>query len=162
MALLNNVVNNSNTGFIKAVISDLEEIGVSNNFLIVSPDAGAYKKIFKLCTELKYAREIVLCNKIRDVSTGAIIKTTCDIENFNGEDLVIVDDICDGGGTFILLANELRKRNCGKIILVVSHGIFSKGLEALEGVDFIYSTDSFKNIEDTDKFRQISLYYLGM
>ena len=149
-------------------------IGVSNHFLvtmslldkqdftIVSPDAGAYKKIFKLCQELKYEDAICLCNKTRDVSNGNITGVTCDTTDFNGKDLYIIDDICDGGGTFVLLANELRKRNCGKINLIVTHGIFSKGIEALEGIDHIYTTDSFKDYEPNEKltvFRIKNYYY---
>lgn len=138
LALINNSYAITNHKFVRECLLE------KSNYLIVSPDAGAYKKIFKLCQYLQYKEQIVLCNKLRDVSTGNIIETTCDTSDFHGKDLYIIDDICDGGGTFILLAKELRKRNAGKINLIVSHGIFSKG-NALDGIDNIYTTDSFKN-----------------
>jgi len=62
---------------------------------------------------------------------------------------LIVDDICDGGGTFLGLAKELKSKNAGKLYLAISHGIFSKGFESL-AKDFqkIFTTDSFKTIEN--------------
>jgi ribose-phosphate pyrophosphokinase len=151
LALINNSTSISNHFFVNAVLND------KKNYLIVSPDAGAYKKIFKLCQSLGYKKEIVLCNKTRNVSNGNITSVTCAVDDFKGSDLYIVDDICDGGGTFVLLAEELKKRNCGKINLIVSHGIFSKGIEALQGIDHIYTTNSFQDLESTEKLTQIKL-----
>ncbi len=90
------------------------------------------------------------------MATGQILSTTCDTEDFEGRDLYIVDDICDGGGTFVLLADELRKRNCGKINLIVSHAILSKGMEALPNIDHVYTTDSFQDLSHP-KLTQIKL-----
>jgi hypothetical protein len=59
-----------------------------------------------------------------------------------------VDDICDGGGTFNLLAEawkrKLRIDQHSKLELFVSHGIFSKGLDAIDPViEHITTTDSW-------------------
>lgn len=148
LALINNSEAYSNHNFVKRVL-----LGKSH-YYIVSPDAGAYKKIFKLCQSINYTDRIALCNKTRNVATGEILSITCDVEDFMRKDVYIVDDICDGGFTFILLANELRDRNCGKINLVVSHGIFSKGYD-LKNIDHIYTTDSFKDIPTTNNLTQI-------
>lgn len=116
------------------------------DYLLVSPDAGALKKIYKLAEVLTYHEPIVLCNKVRDVSNGKIKKITVDQDDLGGRDCIIVDDICDGGATFIGVAQELKARNAGKILLVVSHGIFSHGEEELaKWIDHIYTTDSVKN-----------------
>lgn len=150
-ALLNNSDAITNHSFVEEVLRG------KTGYLIVSPDAGAYKKIFKVCQHLNYKDEIVLCNKTRNVESGEIISVTCAIHDFQGLDLYIIDDICDGGGTFILLAEELKKRNCGKVNLIVSHGIFSKGVDALTNIDHIYTTDSFKDLEPSNKLTQIKL-----
>jgi ribose-phosphate pyrophosphokinase len=141
LALINNVEAIDNHSFAKRVLKDKQD------YFICSPDAGAYKKIFKLCQSLNYQNEIILCNKVRDVTNGNIKSITIDIGDLKSKDVYIVDDICDGGGTFLGIAQELKKRNCGKINLIVSHGIFSKGEEILKK-DFhkIYTTDSFKDI----------------
>ena len=110
-------------------------------FTLVSPDAGADKKIMKLAkaTSLK----VVHAYKTRDVATGAITATRVHLEE--GEtisgDYLIVDDICDGGRTFTELAKVLKAMGAGKVGLFVSHGIFSKGLSPLEDIDYIFSTN---------------------
>jgi ribose-phosphate pyrophosphokinase len=69
---------------------------------------------------------------------------------------VIVDDICDGGRTFIEVAKAIRKNRPtpiyqDKIFLVVSHGIFSNGLyELSKWVDGVWSTNSFSDIKADD------------
>ena len=123
---------------------------------IVSPDAGANKKISKLAIYLN-AESIVKCDKTRDVSTGAISGFEVYTDDLEGRDAVIVDDICDGGGTFLGLAKELKKKNAGNLHLVVSHGIFSKGLkELLEVFSSIYTTDSIKDISEVDENKLMS------
>lgn len=98
---------------------------------IVSPDAGAYKKTQKVA-EL-FGVPVIPCLKTRDTKNG---KLSDPIVVTNGiadvKRMLIVDDICDGGYTFIQLAKELKKLYPQvEIDLYVSHGIFSKGTEVL-------------------------------
>ena len=62
---------------------------------------------------------------------------------------IIVDDICDGGRTFIELAKAIHgSRPTAEVYLVVTHGIFSNGLyELSKEITKIYSTNSVKEIE---------------
>ena len=109
-----------------------------DNFELVSPDGGALKKIFKLGTQMNL--KVHCADKIRDTATGDIIRTDISVQDFGGANLMIVDDICDGGRTFIELAKVLRDRNAGRIELFVTHGIFSKGLKELnEHFDCIHA-----------------------
>lgn len=151
-ALLNNCTVISNHNFIKQVIADIGE-----EVFLISPDGGALKKIYKL-THALGGVEVVECSKSRDVKTGHISDFKVYAEDLQGKTCLIVDDICDGGGTFIGLAKELKNKNAGKLYLAVSHGIFSKGLDELsQYFDKIYSTNSFKSIENTKHFLQFSL-----
>jgi ribose-phosphate pyrophosphokinase len=107
---------------------------MDNDFTLVAPDIGAAKKVFFLAQRLNH-REFVQGLKIRDIPTGEIIK--CDIQRgvpIEGKNLLIADDICDGGDSFIYLAKKLKEEGAGKVGLYISHGIFSKGLGPLEGV----------------------------
>jgi len=73
---------------------------------------------------------------------------------------LIVDDICDGGGTFLGLGEELKKKNAGPLFLAISHGIFSKGFDELVKVyEQIFTTDSFRTIDD-ERINQIKLNQL--
>lgn len=116
-------------------------------FHLVSPDGGALKKIFKLGKRLGV--EVHCAEKVRDTLTGEIIKTNITVLDFEGKNLMIVDDICDGGRTFIELAKVLKERNVGKVELYVTHGIFSKGVDVLSTyIDKIHSFNVWENNVD--------------
>lgn len=119
--------------------------------VLVAPDAGAIKKISEVAKAL-HISEIVRADKMRDPGTGKITGTKVYSEHIGDKDFLIVDDICDGGYTFLELAKVLRPLTNGKIILYVSHGIFSKGLEIFRGViDEIYATNTFFKHQGMDK-----------
>ena len=139
-ALLNNCTVIPNYHFIEEVI---QKIG--NEVLLISPDGGALKKIYKV-SEYLGGVEVVECSKSRDVKTGKLSGFKVYSDNLDGKDCLIVDDICDGGGTFIGLAEELKSKNVGNLYLAVSHGIFNKGFESLSVFQKIFTTNSFKDI----------------
>nr|WP_294786236.1 ribose-phosphate diphosphokinase [uncultured Flavobacterium sp.] len=140
-ALLNNSTVIPNYTFIKEVLNRIGE-----NVKLISPDGGALKKIYKV-SEFLGGVEVVECSKSRDVKTGRLSGFKVYEDDLNGMDCLIVDDICDGGGTFVGLAEELKKKNAGKLYLAVSHGIFNKGFEVLDCFDGIFTTNSFKDFE---------------
>jgi len=150
LALINHSQNESNHMFVNQILKD------KINYKLVCPDAGAYKKIFKLAQVLEYKDTIVMCNKIRNLSTGKIVSTQVINDNpITGGDYFIVDDICDGGATFIAIAEELHKTDeDAKVNLIVTHGIFSKGYKNLlfNGINHLYTTDSIEQ-KDTDPFQ---------
>lgn len=103
---------------------------------LCSPDAGAAKKL------KKYGAKVdVVGRKVRDPLTGEITGTEIKGSVYD-KHVVILDDICDGGRTFIELAKVLRKEGASKITLVVTHGIFSKGMDVFEDIDHVYCTNS--------------------
>jgi ribose-phosphate pyrophosphokinase len=138
-ALVNNCEVISNHTFIREVLKRLK-----NTVKLISPDGGALKKIYKL-SEFLGGIDVVECSKSRDVKTGSLSGFKVYDDDLQGSDCLIVDDICDGGGTFIGLAAELKKKNTGKLYLAVSHGIFNKGFEDLKCFDGIFTTDSFRD-----------------
>ncbi len=86
---------------------------------------------------------IVECTKERDSASGRLFKPeVLQPELVKGKRCLIVDDICDGGATFVALARRLREAGAIEVSLFVTHGIFSKGKD-LEGIDNIYTTGSF-------------------
>ncbi|MBC6109913.1 ribose-phosphate diphosphokinase [Pedobacter fastidiosus] len=141
-ALLNNCITISNHEFIKQVIAK-----IGNEVQLISPDGGALKKIYKV-SEFLGGAEVVECSKSRDVKTGKLSGFKVYADDLNRSDCLIVDDICDGGGTFIGLAEELNNKNAGKLYLAISHGIFSKGFDELSKYfEQIFTTDSIKEVE---------------
>lgn len=97
--------------------------------LLIGPDEGSREKLKDFTGyTVNYA------SKVRDVQTGRVVSTGIDCGDLTGIRCVIVDDIADGGGTFIPLANALRAKGCTEVELYVTHGIFAKGLEPFRGL----------------------------
>lgn len=150
-ALIENCTVINNHRFIKMVLQE-----IPSDTILISPDAGASKKIFKLATSLQI-KDVLECGKKRDVVTGSLSGFSVPIENIEQRPCLIVDDICDGGGTFLGLGNELKKKNAGDLFLAVSHGIFSKGFEELSDIyKQIFTTDSIRTINN-NSVNQINL-----
>lgn len=126
------------------ILSDasLTKLLRSQNTVLVCPDKGAVSR----CTQIKETLgvdQMVLCEKKRDPATGKIYKTEVLVDDLTDKCAVVTDDICDGGLTFIKIAEQLREKNVSKVVLFVTHGIFSKGLEVFDGlVDEIITTNS--------------------
>jgi ribose-phosphate pyrophosphokinase len=146
VSLIKNCVNFSN---FKYVEDSLQDIG--KQLYLISPDLGADKKSEKLFDHLTQFDGIIKCGKKRNPDTGALSGFQVFCDDLEGKDCIIVDDICDGGGTFLGIAGELKKKNAGDIYLFVSHGIFSKGFTDLFNTfKKIYTTNSVRDIIDPE------------
>lgn len=111
-----------------------------NNAVLVAPDGGAAKKTETLSLSLDGV-PVVYGHKNRDTKTGEIIGVSItNPELIRDRYLVVVDDICDGGRTFVELGKELQKHEPKHMTLFVTHGIFSKGLSVFDGIyDAVYA-----------------------
>lgn len=155
-ACLNNFVKHSNLYLVRQALTDIDNKNDAQaRVCLVSPDAGAYKKIFDVARQYGISN-IATATKVRDLKTGQILRT--EVPNLpvstTGEELkyIIVDDICDGGRTFIELAKAIKEqRPNAKIYLIVTHGIFSAGYKQLgEYFEQIYTTNSYKEVEEIE------------
>ena len=112
---------------------------VSRYDTVIFPDAGAATRY-----DIVHPN-IVIGDKVRDPQSGWITHYA-----LNGEphgNCIVVDDLCDGGLTFKLLAKSIIPDNFDRRVerldLSVTHGIFSKGLsELFDWYDYIFTTDS--------------------
>jgi ribose-phosphate pyrophosphokinase len=145
----------SNHQFVKDALDEYFKTNDKNNFCIVSPDAGALKKIHRLAQDLSI-ENVVECMKERDLKTGVLTSFKTTTESLKGLTCFIIDDICDGGGTFAGTAKMLKEKGAKKVVLLVSHGIFSKGI-SIAGIDNIFTTDSYREVPDVNCF-QVSNY----
>ena len=104
------------------------------DWVLIAPDAGAEKKVRELAKRLStenHRVELACARKVRNTLTGQIISSELQAD-VQGKRLIIIDDICDGGQTFIELAKVLQAQGAKEIQLYVSHGIFSQGLGVLK------------------------------
>ncbi len=152
-ALLNNCIIREPATILSSstLIRDLMDGKVT----LVAPDAGATKKVEKVAQHFG-GLEVIQGFKKRDLATGALSGFGY-IGDVVGKDLLIVDDICDGGGTFLGLATKLYDGGAKSIELYVSHGIFSKGIDCLLDTCFerIYTTNSFDHGNTGDRLEII-------
>lgn len=133
----------------------IDKIGLCNldfitDLALVAPDAGASKRVEKAAKSLSIPN-IVQCTKERDPISGKLSGfKVFPIKNLNPKALLIVDDICDGGGTFLGVADELRKHYPNaSLYLWTSHGIYSKGIkELLTRFKVIGCSDSVLNLHN--------------
>lgn len=113
---------------------------------IIAPDKGAKHRARQFADAMD--KPIYFGSKVRDVSTGALAGFEVDSLPFGH--YLVVDDICDGGGTFIGLGEKIREQG-SFADLFVTHGIFSKGTDALNEIyKTIYTTDSRQIHERND------------
>lgn len=104
------------------------------------PDKGAVKKYSELPI-YKY-HSFIYGEKVRDQLTGNITSYKV-IGDPAGKNVLIVDDICDGGMTFKLLATDLLAAGATEVNLFVTHGIFSRGVRTLKesGIKRVFTKD---------------------
>jgi ribose-phosphate pyrophosphokinase len=129
---------------------------------IIAPDEGARSRAVHFRDRFYPGATLELATKRRDPQTGALSNYQLPPLTRAGR-YIIVDDICDGGGTFNLLAEAFTRRTAeiaGACVLdlFVSHGIFSKGLEAIAPViGSITTTDSWCRLSDDSRLRVLPL-----
>jgi ribose-phosphate pyrophosphokinase len=107
---------------------------------VIAPDAGASERARAVADDLRV--DMVQCQKSRDASGSPTvwIPPTPDL---TGKRVMIVDDIIDGGRTFVDLAQKLKTIGAASVILRATHSIFSNGIAVFDQhIDRIITTDS--------------------
>lgn len=107
----------------------LRQPAFARGVTLLAPDAGARKRVQQLAKKLE-VEHVAFADKVRDTKTGRISGTSVssDLPNLP---ILVVDDICDGGRTFVELGKALAEVSSQPRYLYVTHGIFSKGFEEL-------------------------------
>lgn len=111
------------------------------------PDNGAFTRY----ASNMLMRPYIVCSKVRDVETGKITSFSIDkvCEYKEGSEIIVVDDLCDGGGTFVGIAVKLRELKPSKLILAVTHAVQKEGIERVSGFyDKVIITNSYKDWDD--------------
>ena len=120
--------------------------------ILLSPDKGAEEKGL-LCS--KGTRIPVTQGfKVRDPNTGKL--SGFGLVNgglLTDKKVLMIDDLCDNGGTFLGLLKEVQVFKPKQVDLLVTHGIFGKGVEVLEEGGF-HSVDAInyfsEDLESSD------------
>lgn len=129
----------------------------SKNWLFCYPDEGSAKR---------YSSQIngdyVFGVKRRDWQTGKIESLELiGAEKVAGRDVLIIDDICSRGGTFIRAAEALKEAGANKVYLYVTHceqNIFNGDILTSDLIEHVYTTNSLPRSEH-EKISVIELVY---
>lgn len=119
-----------NTQFITEVLSDIFDKSdwetaeeMTENLILMSSDAGGFKPLMSLCNNIGWRGETFSASKARswDEEEGTKFVQQVDRQDFGGKDILIIDDLSIGGGTFKGLSKLLKGKNVGRIMLATSH-----------------------------------------
>ncbi len=116
---------------------------------VVIPDEGAQVRAGQVASLL--GLPTFQAYKHRDFATGKLSGFSCDPLPAEG-DVLVVDDICDGGGTFMGLAAAIPERH-GDLHLWVTHGVFSgRAVTLLDHYKTVFTTDSHPGCHNLDAY----------
>jgi len=129
---------------IRHEVQDPDQDTHANNIYqgVIAPDKGAHGRA-AAAARVMGNLPVYTGGKTRDFNSGKITGFHMEDELPDEGRFLIVDDICDGGGTFLALA-EATGLPKDRLDLWVTHGIFSKGFKDLRRhFGTIHTTDSY-------------------
>jgi ribose-phosphate pyrophosphokinase len=149
--------NASIQGFFDSPVDDLRgqyvlatHVDHSEKYVVVSPDHGGVVRaniLAKLISGKTGDPEIAIIDKTRTGPNQSKIRGI--LGNVKNRNCLIVDDMIDTGGTIIQAAEALKKEGAKKVVIMATHGLFSKGFDAFEkssAIDRVYITDSLEHV----------------
>lgn len=151
-ACLDFFIKKNNFDLVEFALKEISKDGLP--ICVVSPDAGALKKIYEV-VEAFQIPHLIVAHKHRDIKTGRITHTEVPgIDPHEKRNYLIIDDICDGGRTFTSIGEVFKLvKPSANLFLCVSHGIFSAGFQELSKYfTTIFTTDSIQEVTYSDGY----------
>lgn len=120
-------------------------VDLSKYTLVIYPDASARERFSSIHpSDLPY----IVCSKHRDQASGTIVQHIVPEFDYSKHRVLVADDICDGGRTFISLAEKVigEESPPESLDLYVTHGLLTNGAtEKLRSAGYgqIFTTNSY-------------------
>lgn len=130
-------------------------------FTVVSPDHGGAVRARVLAELIADSVEIAIVDKRRTGPNKAEVMGI--LGNVKDDNVIIVDDMIDTGGTIIKAAETLKKNGAKRVTIAATHGIFSKGFEQFENstaIDEVIITDSIPTVYEFEKYKKLCIISL--
>jgi len=122
--------------FIKGLLNHVDDLHIDNDhFMIISPDEGSMDRAIYLANilgvdmgmfykRLDYSRYV---NGRHPIAAYEFLGPS-----LSGKDLILIDDMISSGDTCLKIASLLKERNCGRIFICSTFGIFTDGFEKFD------------------------------
>lgn len=126
------------------------------NLVFAAPDVGATKRARMYAKY--FGVEMVICDKSRKRANE--IESMTLIGDVQGKDVVIIDDLCDTGGTLVNAAKLMKDSGCNTVRAFCTHPVFSgKAYENIENsvMEEMVVTDSIPLKKQSSKLKVISV-----
>lgn len=125
------------------------------NLTFAAPDVGATNRIREIASY--FEAEMVICDKHRkranEISSMVVIGDVMD------KDIVIIDDICDTGGTLAKSAALLKEKGARTVRALITHPVLSgKAYENIENsvLEELVVCDTIPLKKETSKIKDIT------
>lgn len=100
------------------------------NTIVVSPDHGGANRARQLAEIL--GTTIAIVDKRRPRPN--VVEVQSVIGDVSGKDCIVIDDICDTGGSLCAACDILKNHGAKDVYVALAHGVFSKdAIERIEG-----------------------------
>lgn len=103
------------------VVVDYFKANPIENLIVVAPDTGGAERARAYAKRLDSG--LALCDKRRERANEADVMNV--VGDVDGKNCLIIDDMCDTGGTICKVAEALRKAGAEEIYAFFTHGVLS-------------------------------------
>ncbi|MEO0881634.1 MAG: ribose-phosphate pyrophosphokinase [Pseudomonadota bacterium] len=115
------------------ILKDIRERYNGDELIVVSPDVGGVVRARGLARRL--GRDLAIVDKRRpEAGTAEVMNIIGDVK---GRRCIMIDDICDSGGTLCEAAAALKEEGATSVAAYVTHGVLSPkdGKRAVERIE---------------------------
>lgn len=96
------------------------------NLVVISPDAGGVERAKMFIEGLETAGiHSQLAIIVKQRAEAGIVDSMSLVGDVSNSDVVIIDDICDTGGTLVKAADELKRHGALRVFSCITHPLFS-------------------------------------
>jgi ribose-phosphate pyrophosphokinase len=130
--------------YIKEVI--LKELGTTtDNIVVVAPDAGAVKRAKRVARD-ETGLDCGHAHMDKTRSKAGVVDAVAMVGDVKNKYAIVVDDMCDTGGTLCQAALKLKEEGALGVIVMICHGVFSKNaldrLQTCDDINLIVTTNT--------------------
>ncbi len=127
-------------------VNDIKQRYEGRDIMIVSPDVGGVLRARAMATRLNV--DLAIIDKRRERAGVSEVMNV--IGDVSGRDCILIDDICDSGGTLCNAADALISEGARSVSVYVTHGVLSGGAVAriaASPIEMMTITDSIAATE---------------